>query len=582
MVRVSLAMGGVMLVFGDHARSLAPEADIPVLVEAARALAERPPGLARHAALVALFIRTGELAQGLADAQFARHGVDEAPPLQDAATAALLRLAQAIAASWDSAFATLPDGLEAPLARLASFPLPETIEARRPEGYAFYALYPELVLAAARACGTRFGFVLGVRSIGIGLAALVAAAQGGAPLASVRPVGHPFRRQVHLGASLAALIPREAPVAVVDEGPGLSGSSFAAAAVALRERGIERLHFFPSHRGAPGPEADATVRALWAATPRHVADFDTVIRDAPRPAHTLAHWCADLTGPALASLEDISGGLWRRHRPEGARLPSRGGLEPRKYLLRSATGVFLLRFAGLGAHGEATLRRARHLSQAGVTPPVLGLRHGFLVQEWREGARAPEPAGEQRPPFLARLGDYLALRATMPAPPDAGATLDELATVLLVNSREALGRAPDETRLRARAAALAPQVRRVETDNALHPWEWLRLPDGTVLKADAFDHCAGHDLIGCQDLAWDVAGAICAFDLSQAETAVLLKRLGGRVSPDLFAFLLPCHAAFTLGQFSLNPTAENLNFTNEYKVKLKKFLELEQYLINFI
>src|SRR4051794_26733771 len=60
-------------------------------------------------------------------------------------------------------------------------------------------------------------------------------------------------------------------------------------------------------------------------------------------------------------------------------------------------------------------------------------------------------------------------------------------------------------------------VRRVETDTLLHPWEWLRTPDGGLLKTDALDHHAGHDLIGCQDIAWDIAGAMVELDLSDSE-----------------------------------------------------------------
>ena len=56
--------------------------------------------------------------------------------------------------------------------------------------------------------------------------------------------------------------------------------------------------------------------------------------------------------------------------------------ERRKYLLRTERGAFLLKFAGLGAAGEAVLRRAHMIAGAGLAPEVLGLRRGFLVQRW--------------------------------------------------------------------------------------------------------------------------------------------------------------------------------------------------------
>ena len=40
------------------------------------------------------------------------------------------------------------------------------------------------------------------------------------------------------------------------------------------------------------------------------------------------------------------------------------------------------------------------------------------------------------------------------------------------------------------------------------------LKDPTLLKTDALDHSEGHDLIGCQDIAWDVVGAATELELS--------------------------------------------------------------------
>jgi hypothetical protein len=65
-------------------------------------------------------------------------------------------------------------------------------------------------------------------------------------------------------------------------------------------------------------------------------------------------------------------------------------------------------------------------------------------------------------------------------------------------------------------------LRRVQTDNKLPPWEWLLLPDGRVLKSDAIDHHQAHDLIGSQDIAW-VAGAIVELGISQQESLRLRR-----------------------------------------------------------
>lgn len=105
---------------------------------------------------------------------------------------------------------------------------------------------------------------------------------------------------------------------------------------------------------------------------------------------------------------------------------------------------------------------------------------------------------------------------------------------------------------RERIPALEHRVFRCETDSKLDRHEWLRMPDGRLLKSDAVDHCETHDLIGCQDVAWDVAGASVEFDLDPSETAYLaaaVARYAGRVvDPELLEFLTLAYLAFRLGQ----------------------------------
>jgi hypothetical protein len=84
----------------------------------------------------------------------------------------------------------------------------------------------------------------------------------------------------------------------------------------------------------------------------------------------------------------------------------------------------------------------------------------------------------------------------------------------------------------------------------MHLWEWLHLPDGRLLKADGIDHSAAHDLVGCQDVAWDVAGAAVELGLSHDEAESLraaVELAGCSVEPDLVAALTPCYLAFQLG-----------------------------------
>ena len=113
---------------------------------------------------------------------------------------------------------------------------------------------------------------------------------------------------------------------------------------------------------------------------------------------------------------------------------------------------------------------------------------------------------------------------------------------------------------RSHLVRLESRVRKVRTDNRMHPWEWLHTPDGRLVKTDALDHHAAHDLVGCQDAVWDIAGAKIEFDLSPEELAELchvferVTRTG--VDRDLLAFYEICYAAFQLGHWSM--AAESL------------------------
>lgn len=554
-----------MIVYGDVPRRADPRTALAALEGALRALPGHPPGLARHAALVSALIEAGELAQGLADADFTARGVDAASPAADAAMALLTRIAEAVHLSWTSDFTRLPPPPDAGLAALKACPLPPSIQPRRAEGFAHYALYPEAYAVAASALPEGPLRVIGLRSIGTVLAAMVSAARGAPVPRSLRPTGHPFRRELALDPALAASLLDDpaARYAVVDEGPGLSGSSFGAAMDFLQAGGIglERIHLIPGHGGGPGPEAGEAARVRWAAVSRHPALFEEL------PDH-LERWAAARLGPAEVSLQEVSAGAWRALRfvDEGEWPPIHPYLERRKFLHRTAEATWLLKFAGLGAHGEAAAARARLLHAAGFTPEPAGLLHGFLAERWMESARPLDPNAADRPALVTHLGRYLGFRAReMPAGPEMGASASALFEMARMNAAEALGEAVASAldRWRPQLPALGAAMRRAWTDSRLHAWEWLVLPDGRLLKADAVDHAAAHDLIGCQDIAWDVAGAIAELGLSPEERthllAALARETGREVDPALLDFLTPCYLAFQLGLHSMAADASGWN-----------------------
>lgn len=551
-----------MLVYGDRGRTADPRKALAAVLARLDAAEALPAGLERHTALITALIACGDLAQGLADAAFEATGLDAPDPAADAALDLTRAIAEAALASWRSLSpAPSVTGVTSPALRergkaLAALALPDAVTLKEGEGFAFYAVYPETYAAAAEGLSGAPTLVLGLRSIGTTLGAVAAAALGAERFITARPTGHPFRRALRLD-------PRLAPspgvrVAVVDEGPGLSGSSFGAG-LDWAELGIvsRETLAFPSHLGDLGPEATAGHRARWARIPKPFKSFDEVIL--PR----LPAWVEDLTGRATEPLQDLSGGAWRalRYGSEAQWPAVNAGGERRKFLLRSARGDFLLKFAGLGAVGERKLERARRLAAGGFTVAPLGVRHGFLVEPWIAPADSGSPwktawNGDEVVLNLARYLRFRALNLSEGA--DSGADPGALLKMMRVNAGEALGPAFDPAIdeavevWRDRLPGLAAQVRRVVTDNRLHPHEWIASEDGRWLKTDALDHAQAHDLVGCQDIAWDVAGAAVEFNLDPDQSERLWRAVhGGKRNAEFLRFHRLAYLAFQLGATSM-------------------------------
>jgi len=543
-----------MWVYGDAERSTSARAFSNLVAAELRRADALPFGLARHAALVRVFVDASALIQGLIDRDFNQRGFDAPTAGGERLTRLLFSLACFVARSWTTDFAdqALPDALVQSFAELGQTDdAPLTV--RSAEGYSIYALYPETYLHAARASGLGSEtIVIGIRSIGLSLAALVAAALGAKVPISLRPVGDPFGRRIAADDALLQAIRAmpDAPIAIVDEGPGLSGSSFFAVADWLEGAGItrNRLHFFPSHHGEPGKEASPDHRQRWHEAPRHVGDFDEVVS-----AERLEDWVRGVVGPLNAPLRDISGGAWKA---EGMFLPVDARLERRKFLACTAAGSFLVKFAGLGSDGSRKLQTAQALFAAGFGPEPVALVHGLLVERWVEGEPLTEHNAE-RDAVVNTLGRYLGFRAENLPADNTGASLQMLADVAAFNSSRAFGAALDTAvrRLTTDAEALQTLVRPVDTDNRMHQWEWRVLPDKRLIKTDALDHSSSHDLVGCQDIAWDIAGAVVEHALTPGETQTLLRSVeaasGRTVDQRLLSFLLPCYLGFQAGLWSM-------------------------------
>jgi hypothetical protein len=291
----------------------------------------------------------------------------------------------------------------------------------------------------------------------------------------------------------------------------------------LEDHGVapERIAFLPGHGGDLGPQASARHRERWQAAQRPVVQPDR-----------LPGWISDMVG-TINRWSDLSGGAWRPvwDANEAAWPAVVPAWERMKFLVETHSGPWLVRFAGLGSAGRDKLALATLLAERGFGPEVAVLTHGWLVLRWHSEAQPVRPTA-------AELQAYLALRSHLPGP--AGASLSDLVAMVRRNLPELVSWDPDISRLR-------PEPVRI--DGRLHAHEWLRLPDGRLLKADALDHHRGHDLVGCQDIAWDEAGAAIELGLELPST-----------KPALEAFYRVAYCAFQIGAHtlgkSMSPAAE--------------------------
>ncbi len=539
-----------MIVYGDSEHVAPPAEVVAGLRRDLAAYLAEPHGLSAHSRLIGAFITAAELVQAIADHEMAAAGgIDVDGDGERAGKHLLLLLARQIATSWRNHFQPgqpLPSAWEDHLAHLAvSTPL----RLREGEGYLHYALYPEGYLDAALRSGLGPDTcVIGLRSIGTGLAALVAAGLGAERFFTLRPVDHPFDRRIVPAEPLArAILAATGPYAIVDEGPGKSGSSFGGVADWLERNGVDRdrIHFFPSHAGEPGDQASAGQLTRWRAASRHVAGFS-----GQHLAEHLSRWLPHLIGSLDAPLQEISGGGWRQ--ASDATAPADRQMEKLKFLAQAGGKRYLVKFAGVGPSGNRKLEQALALFRHGHVPEPVGLAHGFLLQRWVEGPNVQD-VDFNRSRFLEQAGAYLGARARLLPAATGGASLAQLADMAAINLGERLGTAAQHA-IRTHLQPLAEQehpVRPVFTDNRLQRWEWLHPGNGSFVKTDALDHATGHDLIGCQDIAWDVAGLMAEFDLAREDLSRLLHVVGTSagyaVDHQLVRLLLPCYLAFQLG-----------------------------------
>jgi hypothetical protein len=368
-----------MLVFGDCIEPTAPLASLDAL-EGKRSSWTRME-TAAHADVISAFVLASEHVQGILDAEFSAASEDIDSPARSSATRLMMTMARCVQWSWEGRCGANPFGeMQSAIAELRALPLPHRVPCKRAEGFAFYSLYPESYLQAAAGLATSERWrVVGIRSIGTGLAALVSAGLGAGPPILVRPVGENAQRRLALSPAIAKALIEDSVdrFAIVDEGPGLSGGSFGCVADYLEQHGIacERIGFFPSHPGDLGILASEVHRRRWRTVNRYYIGFDQLTR--PSDGRSLCAMICDPIGVAQKPLIDVSAGNWRAHRfADPNNWPAVNMTEERrKYLLYSEDGPYLLSSEGWGTMGQPSShapscclkRGSRRSSKAGLT-----------------------------------------------------------------------------------------------------------------------------------------------------------------------------------------------------------------------
>jgi hypothetical protein len=445
-------------------------------------------------ALVDAMVRAGELECGLSDA-----GAPAATSMErvsDAIASALVAIdgvrqgGSSVQKAHDAKIA-----IDCAVETLEAMSLSGSIRASPAEGFAYYGLHPldfadlarRIPRTSERIC------VVGIRTIGATLSAMATAAlisEGvHATRVTVRPESSPYDRKTTFAPAQSAWLTREralgAAVMVVDEGPGLSGSSFLSVAEALVEAGFspDRVDLLGSRHVDPQRLVAPNGAIRWSKFRSHVSS-------------TRAPPAGDFIGA----------GRWRAlaYADQADWPPCWPMMERAKY----RSGGELLKFEGLGRYGARVLSRASALAERGFCPPVHDVGDGYHAYAVLNGR--PMDGTDVGFDLIARMAHYCAARIEL-LPADQ---TSELEPMVIKNLSLELPRQADPPRLEV--------VRPVIADSRMMPHEWIATANG-IFKCDAATHGDDHFFPGPIDIAWDLAGAIVEWGLDIDQRTLLLE-----------------------------------------------------------
>ncbi len=483
-----------LLVFRDNAAEVAGQCLGKCLIDAVDKAAR---GRDREAILNALLL-AGQVECVLADSGLAD---EKARALTDA-------IATMLAGHFEETRPPLSD-----LTRQVAIGLPELVKVSPFEGFAYYALHPMDFADAisAQSFGSPVA-VIAIRSIGtvLGAATVTALRKQGiaANRITVRPEGHPYNRSTHFTAVQTDWIDREkqrrSSFLVVDEGPGLSGSSFLSVAEALVQTGVncDRITLMGTRDANPNRlcainAAQRWRQFRWTKVPSRIwQQYRGIIA-----LHTGA-WRKTLLSP---------GSEWPACWPE---------MEHLKFL--SPDRGHLFKFDGIGHFGERVRERANAVWRSGFGPKAENAGDGMTAYEFIAGTPLERSCVSAE--MLDHIAEYCAFRASeFRADGDSGKILEQMATFNF--SQECGG----EMNLPAGSLRTASPI---IADGRMQPHEWIRGTDGRVMKVDASRHGDDHFFPGPTDIAWDLAGTIVEWDLSGEAKAYFIENYRRRTRDD--------------------------------------------------
>jgi hypothetical protein len=506
--------------------------------------------------LVSVFLRAGELECALTDL------AEAGSTIQSSSAALLTKVTDLIAQALLSPERTHDIARNA-VSLLRQVDCPATVQISPPEGFCFYALHPFDFVECARNLSLPASgevLVIGIRSMGTTLSAIVRAAVvqrlGQEVLArriTVRPEGHPYDRTLNLKDEQCKTIldynRRSALFFVVDEGPGLSGSSFLSVGDALTALGVstDRIRFICSRHADPDALVAKDAATRW-------RNFNSVVASPTRHAPN-------------SDVIPISGGHWRSRVLADAKYGSTkyrdpenwpavwGQLSPAKYL--STDGAVVFKYEGLGRYGAAVGKRTQIVAEAGYTVPSSVSRNGFAAYPWANGKLLS--ADDVSSELLRKIAEYIAFRSrAFKVEGSESATLEEMARF---NFELLVGR---EMNLNFQLAVNRPVI----ADARMMPHEWMRVDTGQLLKLDCAAHGDDHFLPGPVDIAWDLAGSILEWQLSDEARDFFLECYeqvsGDRPRPRLQNYLI-AYSAFQAGYGEMAASALGVSESEERK-----------------